>query len=133
MHDSIGYDPKRRETHTIGFTRGSNNAGGIEGGMSNGQPIVVRAAMKPISTLLRGMPSVDLNTKQPETSAYERSDICAVPAASVVLENVVAFEIARAAREKFGGDTLDELKVNYESYLRLARMLPLDPPTTRLA
>ena len=79
------------------------------------------------------MPSVDLNTKQPETSAYERSDICAVPAASVVLENVVAFEIARAAREKFGGDTLDELKVNFESYLRLARMLPLDEPGTRLA
>jgi chorismate synthase len=71
------------------------------------------------------MPSVDLNTKQAATSAYERSDICAVSAASVVMESVVAFEVARAALEKFGGDSLEEMRGNYERFLKLARMLPL--------
>ena len=113
---------------SLGFVRDSNNAGGTEGGMTNGAPVVVKGTMKPISTLLRGMPSVDLNTKQPAMSAYERSDICAVSAASVVMENVVAFEIARAALEKFGGDSLDELLINYRSFLKTARMLPLAPP-----
>ena len=74
--------------------------------------------MKPISTLLKGLPSIDLNTKQPEMSQYERSDICAVSAASVVMESVVAFEIARAALDKFGGDTLMELEDNYANYLK---------------
>jgi chorismate synthase len=124
VHDPIRFDAASRGTHTLGFVRDSNNAGGTEGGMSNGQPLVVRAAMKPISTLLRGMPSVDLNTKQPEMSAYERSDVCAVPAASVVLENVVAFEVAAAWREKFGGDSLAEARANAENYLRMARALP---------
>lgn len=101
--------------------------------MSNGQPIVVRAAMKPISTLLQGMPSVDLNTKEEQKSQYERSDICAVPAASVVVENVVAFEIARAFCDKFGGDSLVEVRGQYKSYLELARQLPLEPPSMRLA
>ena len=133
VHDPIRYDPKLAETHTFGFARASNNAGGTEGGMSNGQPVVVRAAMKPISTLLRGMPSVDLNSKREETSTYERSDVCAVPAASVVLENVVAFEIARAFRDKFGGDTIEEVKLNHDSYSRLARSLPLEPPSATLA
>jgi chorismate synthase len=124
VHDPIRFDAATRNAHTLGFVRDSNNAGGTEGGMSNGQPIVVRAAMKPISTLLRGMPSVDLNTRQPEMSAYERSDVCAVPAASVVLENVVAFEVAAAWREKFGGDSLAEARANSENFLRMARALP---------
>lgn len=128
VHDPIRFDFARIETPSLGFLRDSNNAGGLEGGMTNGAPVVVRGAMKPISTLLRGMPSVNLNTKQAETSAYERSDVCAVSAASVVLENVVAFEIARALLEKFGGDSLDEARANYEHWLRIARMLPLVPP-----
>ncbi len=134
VHDAIGYDASLRDTSpSIGFVRAGNNAGGTEGGMTNGQPVVVRAAMKPISTLLQGMPSVDLNTKEPQQSQYERSDICAVPAASVVLENVAAFEVARAFCAKFSGDSLEEVRAQYHAYLRLARVLPLDPPTQRLA
>lgn len=101
--------------------------------MTNGQPIVVRGTMKPIATLLRGMASVDLNTKAAEHSAYERSDVCAVSAASVVMENVVAFEVARCAMEKFGGDSMIEVRQNFENYLRMARMLPLDPPSMTIA
>ena len=93
--------------------------------MTNGMPVVIRGTMKPISTLLRGMPSVDLNTKRAEHSAYERSDVCALPAASVVMENVVAFEIARAFLEKFGGDSLTEVRMNYDNFLATARRLPL--------
>ncbi len=133
VHDPIRFDVSKVETAALGFTRDTNNAGGTEGGMTNGQPIVVRAAMKPISTLLRGLPSVDLNTKQPETSTYERSDICAVSAASVVLENVVAFEVARALCDKFPGDSMHEMTRGFEEYLRLARGLPLDPPTQTIA
>ena len=110
------------------FERRTNNAGGTEGGMTNGAPVVVRGTMKPISTLLRGMPSVDLNTKQAAMSAYERSDICAVSAASVVMENVVGFEIARAFVEKFGGDSMEEVRGNYKRFMDIARMLPLTPP-----
>lgn len=128
VHDPIRFDPGRVNTPSLGFVRDTNNAGGTEGGMTSGAPVVVRGTMKPIATLLRGMPSVDLNTKASATSAYERSDICAVSAASVVMENVVAFEIARSFLEKFGGDTLEEVKNNYNNFLRLARMLPLEPP-----
>ena len=103
------------------FYRKTNNAGGIEGGMSNGEPIVLRAAMKPIPTLMRALQSVDIKTKKPFKAAKERSDICAVPAASIVGEGVVAFEIARAALEKFGGDSIDELKRNYQGYLDYLR------------
>ena len=91
--------------------------------MSNGAPIVVRGAMKPISTLLRGLPSVDLVSKTAQRSDYERSDVCSVPAASVVAENVVAFEIARALLEKFAGDTLVEVRAAYEWYMKEARSL----------
>ncbi len=106
VHDPIRFDAARRADHpALGFVRDSNNAGGTEGGMTNGQPVVVRAAMKPISTLLRGMPSVNLNSKEAEQSQYERSDVCAVPAASVVLENVVALEVARVS-ERSSGATL---------------------------
>lgn len=116
VHDAIYFDADQRMSPNFGFTRKTNRAGGLEGGMSNGMPIVVRGAMKPISTLLRGMDSVNLKTLAPERSDYERSDVCAVPAASVVAENVVAFEIARAWMEKFGGDTLDGVRASYEHY-----------------
>ncbi len=91
--------------------------------MTNGAPVVVRAAMKPISTLLRGMPSVDLRSKQPAQSAYERSDICAVSAASVVVENVAAFEIARVVRDKFAGDSMREVMGQWKGFLEMARGL----------
>lgn len=123
VHDPIDYDSATRDTPRLGFVRRSNNAGGLEGGMTNGQPIVLRAAMKPISTLLQGMDSVNLVTKQSERSDYERSDVCSVPAASVVVENVVAFEIARAFMEKFAGDTLAEARAGYNEFLRMARSL----------
>lgn len=124
VHDPIRFDPSKASEPSLGFTRDTNNAGGIEGGMTNGAPVVVRGAMKPISTLLRGMPSVDLNTKASSTSAYERSDVCAVSAASVVMENAVAFEIARVLAEKFGGDTVKETRSNYARFLEMARALP---------
>jgi len=91
--------------------------------MTSGQPIVLRAAMKPISTLLQGMDSVNLVTKQRERSDYERSDVCSAPAASVVVENVVAFEVARAFLEKFAGDTFGEVHAAYSSYMSAARSL----------
>jgi chorismate synthase len=130
VHDAIAYDASNRGRPSLGYERASNNAGGLEGGMTNGMPIVVRGTMKPISTLLQGMPSVDLNTKQPEHSAYERSDVCALSAASVVMENVVAFEVARVFMAKFGGDSMHELRASYDAYMDLARRLPLEPPTT---
>ena len=123
VHDEIDFDPARRDALHLGFVRRSNNAGGLEGGMTNGQPIVLRAAMKPLSTLARGLDSVNLETKVSEQSDYERSDVCSVPAASVVAENVVAFEIARAFLEKFAGDTLREVRAAYKSYLDMARSL----------
>ena len=107
------------------LTRASNNAGGFEGGMTNGQPVVVRGAMKPISTLGKPLKSVDLNTKESSEAGWERSDISAISAASVVMENVIAFEIARAFLEKFGGDSIVEVRTNYDNYLATARRLPL--------
>ena len=123
VHDPILFDASLRGESHLGFVRPSNNAGGLEGGMTNGMPIVIRGAMKPISTLLRGMPSVDLRTHESTQSQYERSDISAIAAASVVMENVVAFEIARTLREKFGGDSLGEMRANYDSFLAAARRL----------
>lgn len=118
VHDEIFYDlPKRNRSLTGGFKRRTNNAGGIEGGISNGEPIVVRAYMKPIPTLKKPLKSVDLLTKEPILASYERSDICAVPAASVVCESMVSFEIARAFLDKFAGDSINEIKRNYEGYL----------------
>ncbi len=96
VHDPIDYDSALENMPCRGFVRPTNNAGGIEGGISNGQPIIVRAAMKPIPTMVKPLNSVNLETKKPQPTIYERSDVCAVPAASVVLENVLAFEIARA-------------------------------------
>tara|TARA_R110002073_G_scaffold336260_1_gene531443 strand:- start:205815 stop:207032 length:1218 start_codon:yes stop_codon:yes gene_type:complete len=129
VHDPIRFDASKIEEPSLGFVRSSNNAGGTEGGMTNGQPIVVTGTMKPIATLLQGLPSVDLNTKLPEDSQYERSDVCAVSAASVVMENVVAFEVASAFMEKFGGDSVIETRANYESFLDVARTLPIDGTT----
>lgn len=123
VHDEIDYDEGQRDASNLGFVRRSNNAGGLEGGMTNGMPIVVRAVMKPISTLLKGLDSVNLETRAPQRSDYERSDVCAVPAASVVAENVVAFEIARAFVEKFAGDTLGEIRAAYDGYMNAARSL----------
>jgi chorismate synthase len=123
VHDEMDFDSAQRGSANLGFVRRTNNAGGLEGGMTNGMPIVVRGVMKPISTLLRGLDSVNLETLSAERSDYERSDICAVPAASVVAEHVVAFEVARAFCEKFGGDTLGEMKAAYSHYLGAARQL----------
>lgn len=123
VHDAIFFDPSQRATANFGFVRRTNRAGGLEGGMTNGQPLVVRAAMKPISTLLQGMDSVNLRTLAPERSDYERSDVCAVPAASVVAENVVAFEVARVWLEKFAGDTLGEARAAYAHFSETARAL----------
>jgi len=125
VHDEIFHDPRKVDTPMLGFEGTSNNAGGLEGGMTNGQPIVVRGAMKPISTLGKPLRSVDLNTRQPSEAGWERSDISAISAASVVMENVVAFEVAAAMIDKFAGDSLIEMKGNYDRYLELARQLPL--------
>jgi chorismate synthase len=121
VHDPIQYDDAARQSPTLGFTRPTNNAGGLEAGMTNGQPIVVRAAKKPISTLRKPLDSINLSTKEAEAAAYERSDICAVPAASVIVENVVAFEIAAALIDKFGGDSLAEMQARWTMFLELAR------------
>lgn len=123
VHDPIGYDAARSGERNFGFTRTSNNAGGLEGGMTDGMPVVVRGTMKPIATLLRGMPSVNLITRKPDDSAYERSDVSAIAAASVVAENVVALEIARAVRQKFGGDSMEEVRAQLETYIRMAAEL----------
>ncbi|MFA7403741.1 MAG: chorismate synthase [Pelobacteraceae bacterium] len=125
----IGFDAARRPGSRVhdeiyyqnGYRRNSNNAGGIEGGMSNGEPIVVRAAMKPIPTLYSPLRSVDIRTHEPFEATVERSDTCAVPAALVVAEAVVAIEIANALLEKFGGDSIIEIRRNLESYLEQIR------------
>ena len=121
VHDPINFDPAQRDTPNLGFTRPTNNAGGLEAGMTNGQPLVVRAAKKPISTLRKPLASINLETKQPVEASYERSDVCAVPAASVIVENVVAFEVAAALVEKFGNDSLEEMKARYDLFLSMAR------------
>ena len=118
VHDEIYYDSSRiLHGEVTGFYRKTNNAGGIEGGISNGEEIIIRAAMKPIPTLYKPLRSVDIDTKEPFEAAVERSDVCAVPAASVVAETVVAIEIANLFLEKFGGDSVEEIWRNYESYL----------------
>jgi chorismate synthase len=121
VHDPIHYDATMTETTSLGFVRPTNHAGGLEAGISNAQPIVLRAAMKPISTLARPLESVNLKTKRPEPASYERSDVCAVAATSCVVENVVAFEIARAMVDKFGGDSLAEMTARWELFHEMAR------------
>jgi chorismate synthase len=110
VHDEIFHATHR------GFFRRTNNAGGIEGGISNGEPIIIRAAMKPIATLYSPLHSVDIITKKPVKAAVERSDICRVPSAAVIGEAMVAMELAKIMLEKFGGDSMREIKINYKSY-----------------
>ena len=123
VHDEIFFDPQKMVSEgtprivPTGFYRGSNNSGGTEGGMTNGAPLIARVAMKPISTLMSPLQSVDMRSKAPADTSVERSDVCAAPAAAVVGESVVAFELARAFLEKFGGDSLHEIRRNYEGYL----------------
>ncbi len=116
VQDTIHYDREARR-----FTRGSNRAGGIEGGISNGEDIVVRGYLKPISTLRRPLESVDLGTRDPSLAAYERSDVCVLPAAGVVAEAMLAFVLAGAFLEKFGGDSLRETRRSFEGYLDQVR------------
>jgi len=123
VHDAIGYDKAARDRAALGFVRPTNSAGGIEGGMTNGAPILLRAAMKPLATLKKPLASLDLKTKKPEDAAYERSDVCAVPAASVVVEAVVAAELAGALIEKFGGDSLKQMRLAYEAWRTAAQKL----------
>ncbi len=111
VQDEICYDAARRR-----FTRSSNRAGGLEGGITNGEDVVVRGYLKPISTLRRPLRTTDLRTKQPVQAAYERSDVCVVPAAGVVGEAMVAFVLAQAFLEKFGGDHLAETRRNFEAF-----------------
>ncbi len=111
VQDTIHYNREERQ-----FTRGANRAGGLEGGMTNGQDILVRGFLKPISTLRRPLESVDLATREPALAAYERSDVCVVPAAGVIGESMVAIVLAQAFLEKFGGDSLGETRRNFEGY-----------------
>ena len=120
VHDPIQYDAKQAGAPTLGFVRPTNRAGGIEAGMTNAQPIVLRTAVKPIATLAQPLESVDLGTRRPAKASYERSDVCAVAAASVVVENVVAFEIARALVDKFGGDSLAEMEARWKLFHEMA-------------
>ena len=105
VHDEIGHDGEK-------FTRYTNNAGGIEGGMSNAQPIVLRMAMKPIPTLIKPLRSVDIHTKKEKDAHKERTDSCAVPAASIIAESMLCFVLADALLEKFGGDSMDQIKAH---------------------
>jgi len=111
-HDEIFYEKGR------GYFRETNRSGGFEGGMTTGEDIIVRATMKPISTLRKALQSVNMKTKEPEKASFERSDTCAVPACSVICEAVIAYEVANAFLEKFGGDSLVEVRRNYEGYLK---------------
>ena len=116
VQDTIHYDKRVRR-----FYRGSNKAGGLEGGITNGQDVVVRGYLKPISTLRQPLESVDLNTREPAVAAYERSDVAVVPAAGVIGEAMVAITVAKAFLEKFGGDSLDEIRRNFDGYLEQVR------------
>ena len=121
VHDPITYDADKKDPPSLGFQRPTNNAGGLEAGMTNGQSLVVRAAKKPISTLRQPLESINLDTKQADTASYERSDVCAVSAAAIIIENVVAFEVAVAFCEKFGNDSISEMKARYELFQQMAQ------------
>jgi chorismate synthase len=120
VHDPIHYDESKKHTPTLGYERPTNNAGGLEAGMTNGQTLVIRAAKKPISTLRKPLASINLDTKEAEGASYERSDVCAISAASVIVENVVAIEIAAALVDKFGGDSLQEMQARYKLFMEMA-------------
>src|SRR5438477_9167779 len=116
VHDEIAYNEETKE-----FIRATNRAGGLEGGVTNGEELRVRGYLKPISTLRRALRSVDIDTKQEEKAAFERSDITVVPAAGVIGEAMVALTLAAAMREKFGGDSLGEMKRNFDGYQKQLR------------
>lgn len=120
VHDPIHFDPEQKHLPHLGYTRPTNNAGGLEGGMTNGQPLIVRAAKKPISTLRKPLDSIRWDSKEAQRASYERSDVCAVSAASVIIEHVVAIEVAAAFIDKFGGDSIEEMKARYELYKQQA-------------
>jgi chorismate synthase len=131
VHDAIGYEAEEgpgtraeglgRAARFTRFTREQNNAGGIEGGISNGEDVVVRGYLKPISTLRRPLGSVSFATREPVKAAYERSDVCVVPAAGVAAEAMVALTVARLMVEKFGGDSLREMQRNFNGYCEQIR------------
>jgi chorismate synthase len=121
VHDPIQFDAEQANSPNLGYVRPTNNAGGLEAGMTNGQPLVVRAAKKPISTLAKPLESINMETKEPESAEYERSDVCALSAAAIIVENVVAFEVARALVEKFGNDSIEEMKARWELFQKMAR------------
>lgn len=121
VHDPIQYDASQRETPNLGYVRPTNNAGGLEAGMTNGQPLIVRAAKKPISTLRKPLESIRMDTKEAHRANYERSDVCAISAAAIIVEHVVAFEVASALVEKFGGDSVIEMKARYDLFQKMAR------------
>ncbi|MDA7950163.1 MAG: chorismate synthase [Pirellulaceae bacterium] len=121
VHDPIHFDPTQKNSPNLGYVRPSNNAGGLEAGMTNGQPLVIRAAKKPISTLRKPLESINLETKEAEGANYERSDVCAISAASVIVENVVAFEVATAFVEKFGSDSIQEMKERFDLFHKMAQ------------
>jgi chorismate synthase len=116
VHDEIGYSRQKSAAPFTGFVRKHNHAGGVEGGISNGEDILVRGYLKPISTLRRPLESVDFATREPVKAAYERSDVCVVPAAGVAAEAMVALTLARCALEKFGGDSMVETVRNFRGY-----------------
>jgi chorismate synthase len=115
VHDEI--DPQRERVLTGNVRRRSNRAGGLEGGITNGEPLVLHVGMKPISTLMRPLATIDVNTGQPAAAVAERSDVTAVPAMGVIAEAMTAFVLAQAFLEKFGGDSLVETRRNYDGYL----------------
>jgi chorismate synthase len=117
VHDQIFLNQDSADNSDLRYTRKTNNSGGIEGGMSNGMPITCRVGVKPIPTLVSKLASVDLSTKTESESHFERSDVCVVPAAGVVLEAMLAFVIAKVFLEKFGGDSMQEISRNYNAYL----------------
>jgi chorismate synthase len=117
VHDQIFLNQDSSDNSDLRYTRKTNNSGGIEGGMSNGMPITCRVGVKPIPTLVSKLASVDLSTKTESESHFERSDVCVVPAAGVVLEAMLAFVIAKVFLEKFGGDSMQEISRNYKAYL----------------
>lgn len=121
VHDPIYYNQDQKDSTSLGYERSTNNAGGLEAGMTNGQRLIVRGAKKPISTLAKPLDSIDLNTKEPQAASYERSDVCAISAASVIAEAVVATEIATALCEKFGNDSVVEMKARYDAFHELAK------------
>lgn len=116
LHDGILFNRKTKK-----FSRSSNNAGGLEGGITNGEDIVIKAAMKPIATLKNPLDSVNVKTGAKKKAQVERADVCVVPSCGVIAENVCAIEIARSMKEKFGGDSLSEMKRNYEGFIKAIR------------